>query len=77
MAERSLGDNFDEYLLLVILDVIILVAIMANLACVFCDKKAPSKPVELHACVYEYVFVPTFEKENAKKGTFVRPSSSS
>lgn len=40
---------------------------MANLACVFCDKKAPSKPVELRACVYEYVFVPTFEKENAKK----------
>ena len=50
---------------------------MANSACVFCDKKAPSKPVELHACVYEYVFVPTFEKENAKKRTFVRPSSSS
>lgn len=43
---------------------------MANSACVFCDKKAPSKPVKLHACVYEYVFVPTFEKENAKKKDF-------
>lgn len=40
---------------------------MENLACVFCDKKPSSKTVELRTCVYLYVCVPTFEKENAKK----------
>lgn len=40
---------------------------MANLACVFCGKKASSKPVELHTCVYLHVCVTTFEKKNAKK----------
>lgn len=49
------------------LDGISLVAIMTNLACVFCDKKTSKKPVELRACVCIYVCVPTFGKKIAKK----------